>query len=98
MIVCTHMKHVRMAMCLLSLHPGGLCQIVLCCAVLCCAVLGWAGHQLRLWLCTQGLAADGQLGKLMVNDLQKYCKVNQLPKSGKKDEIVQRILAHLSHH
>lgn len=46
----------------------------------------------------QGLAADGKLGKLTVNDLKKYCEVNQLPKSGKKDEVVQRILAHLSDH
>lgn len=44
----------------------------------------------------KGLAADGKLGKLTVNDLKKYCEVNQLPKSGKKDDIVQRITAHLN--
>ena len=47
-------------------------------------------------MCVQGLAADGKLSKLTVNDLKKYCEVNQLPKSGKKDDIVQRITAHLS--
>ncbi|DBA83496.1 hypothetical protein WJX79_009209 [Trebouxia sp. C0005] len=46
----------------------------------------------------KGLATDGKLGKLTVNDLKKYCEVNQLPKSGKKDDIVRRIAAHLGIH
>lgn len=43
----------------------------------------------------QGMAANGKLSKLTVNDLKKYCEANQLPKSGKKDDIVQRIIAHM---
>ncbi len=46
----------------------------------------------------QGLATDGKLGKLTVNELKKYCEVNQLPKSGKKDEIVRRVSTHLGIH
>ena len=43
----------------------------------------------------QGMAARGTLAKLTVNDLKKYCEVHQLPKSGKKDDIVQRITEHI---
>ena len=41
------------------------------------------------------MAARGTLAKLTVNDLKKYCEVHHLAKSGKKDDIVQRIIQHV---
>lgn len=43
----------------------------------------------------QGMAEQGKLGKLTVNDLKKYCEANQLTKSGKKDDIIDRIKKHM---
>lgn len=43
----------------------------------------------------QGMAGRGTLAKLTVNDLKKYCEANHLLKSGKKDDIVQRVKEHL---
>lgn len=46
-------------------------------------------------LSVQGLAEEGKLGKLTVNDLKKYCEAHQLPKSGKKDDVIERIKKHM---
>lgn len=43
----------------------------------------------------QGMAEEGKLGKLTVNDLKKYCEAHQLPKSGKKDDVIERIKKHM---
>ena len=44
---------------------------------------------------SQGLAAIGQLGKLKVDDLKKYCKLHGLKQSGKKAELEERVSEHV---
>lgn len=43
----------------------------------------------------QALAASGKLGKLKVDDLKVYLKVNGLKVTGKKDELIQRVTEHI---
>ena len=52
-------------------------------------------HNSLFFAFTQGMAEEGKLGKLTVNDLKKYCEAHQLPKSGKKDDIIERIKKHM---
>ena len=44
----------------------------------------------------QALAASGKLGKLKVDDLKPYLKANGLKVTGKKDELIERITAHVN--
>lgn len=73
------------------------CLTRLLSAVVPCKEYQWLVKNLRIqrYFMVQGMAARGTLAKLTVNDLKKYCEVHQLPKSGKKDDIVQRILQHV---
>lgn len=50
---------------------------------------------LQFMFLMQGMAEAGNLSKLTVNDLKKYCEANQLPKSGKKDDVIERIKKHM---
>ena len=43
-----------------------------------------------------GLVADGRIKKLKVDDLKQYCAAHNLPKGGKKDDLITRISEHIS--
>lgn len=43
----------------------------------------------------QGLASEGQLATLTVEELKLYCSANGLVKGGKKADIIARIAQHL---
>ena len=53
------------------------------------------GHSEHDCITMQALAASGKLGKLKVDDLKVYLKVNGLKVTGKKDELIQRITEHM---
>ena len=46
--------------------------------------------------CMQGLAANGKLMTLTVEDLKLYCAANGPVKGGKKADIIARITDHVN--